>query len=105
MTDPDPAADLSMQFAELRAQWARSQGEKVPDEVFERARKVLEAARAPDGAFAEFVARKVEARDLRARALQPRRRLRQSEGLPAKLISRNQENVHHLKVRGGKIRP
>jgi len=27
VTDPDPAADLSMQFAELRAQWARSQGE------------------------------------------------------------------------------
>jgi hypothetical protein len=32
--------------------WARSQGEKVPDEIFERARKVLEAGRAPDGAFA-----------------------------------------------------
>jgi hypothetical protein len=32
--------------------WARSQGETVPDEVFDRARKVLEAARAPDGAFA-----------------------------------------------------
>ena len=27
MTDPDPAADLSAQFLELRAQWARSQGE------------------------------------------------------------------------------
>jgi hypothetical protein len=32
--------------------WARSQGEKVPDEVLERARKVLEAARTPSGAFA-----------------------------------------------------
>ena len=27
MTDPDPVADLSAQLAELRAQWARSQGE------------------------------------------------------------------------------
>jgi hypothetical protein len=32
--------------------WARAQGEKVPEEVFERARRVLEAGRAPDGAFA-----------------------------------------------------
>jgi hypothetical protein len=31
---------------------ARSQGEKVPDEVFDRARKVLEEGRTPDGAFA-----------------------------------------------------
>jgi hypothetical protein len=31
---------------------ARSQGEKVPDEVFERARKVLEDGRGEDGAFA-----------------------------------------------------
>jgi hypothetical protein len=31
---------------------ARSQGEKVPDAVLERARKVLEAGRAPTGAFA-----------------------------------------------------
>jgi hypothetical protein len=30
---------------------ARSQGEKVPDSVFERARKVLEAARTKEGAF------------------------------------------------------
>jgi hypothetical protein len=30
---------------------ARGQGEKVPDEVLERARKVLEAGRTPDGAF------------------------------------------------------
>jgi len=27
VTDPDPVADLSAQLAELRAQWARSQGE------------------------------------------------------------------------------
>jgi hypothetical protein len=32
--------------------WARSQGEKVPDEVFARSRKVLESGRADDGAFA-----------------------------------------------------
>jgi hypothetical protein len=32
--------------------WARGQGEKVPDEVFERARKVLEAGRGDNGAFA-----------------------------------------------------
>src|SRR5262249_22798169 len=32
--------------------WARSQGEAVPDEVLERARKGLEASRAPDGASA-----------------------------------------------------
>lgn len=31
---------------------ARSQGEKVPDEVIDRARKVLEKSRATDGAFA-----------------------------------------------------
>ncbi len=27
MTDPDPVADLAAQLAELRGQWARSQGE------------------------------------------------------------------------------
>lgn len=32
--------------------WARSQGEKVPDAIFERAKKSLEDGRAPDGAFA-----------------------------------------------------
>jgi hypothetical protein len=32
--------------------WARGQDEKVPDAVFERSRKVLEAARTTEGAFA-----------------------------------------------------
>jgi hypothetical protein len=32
--------------------WARARGEAIPDEVFARARQVLEAGRAPDGAFA-----------------------------------------------------
>jgi hypothetical protein len=31
--------------------WARSQGEKVPTEVLDRARKILEASRGKDGAF------------------------------------------------------
>jgi hypothetical protein len=46
-----PASFVTAPIAQILL-LARSQGEKVPDAVLERARKVLEAERAPSGAFA-----------------------------------------------------
>ncbi len=50
-TRRQPASFVTAPIAQILL-LARSQGEKVADEVLERARKVLEAGRAPTGAFA-----------------------------------------------------